>query len=176
MIRNRVALSAFGVGLLLVGVAIDRYILPRSTTAASLAPAAEPSRFLASFDGLGTVMRHLNGVQPALISQSIGGNVHIAQGVYTKCFHCHYSYPNPGGYAEIKSTMQAIGNDIAAQVAAVGGTTICNVLGWGVEPGEWVYEVGNRRGVVTVLILPLNQPGPTDLQASLAILVQVVEF
>ena len=31
-------------------------------------------------------------------------------------------------------------------------------------------------GVVTVLILPLNQPGPTDLPANLVILVQVVEF
>jgi hypothetical protein len=174
--RTRVALSALGVGLLLVGVAIDSYLLPHPTPAAPPASTAPPSRFLASFDGLDTVVRHLKGIEPALISQSVGGELRVDQGVYTKSYHCLYSYPSSGGYAEIKSAMQAIGDDIAAQVAAGGGTTICKGLGWGVEPGEWVYEVEGRRGVVTILVLPLNQPAPTDLRANVAVLVQVAEF
>jgi hypothetical protein len=174
--RTRVALAAVGVGLLFAGVAIDRYLLPRPAVAVPSAPSAPPSRFLASFDGLNAVERHLNGVEPALISELVGGEVRVDQGVYTKSYHCHYSYPNPGGYAEIKSAMRAIANDIAAQVAAGGGTTICKGLGWGVEPAEWVYEVDGRRGVVTILVLELNQPAPTDLQANLAVLVQVTEF
>jgi len=174
--RTRVALSALGVGLLLAGVAIGRYLLPRPTPAAPPAPAAPPSRFLASFDGLGTVQRHLTGVEPALISQSVGGNLRDDQGVRTRIFHCLYSYPNSRGEADIKIAMQAIGNDITAQVAAAGGTAICKDLGWHVEPGEWAYEVGGRRGVVTVLVLRLNQPAPTDLQANLLVLVQVAEF
>jgi len=174
--RTRVALSALGVGLLLVGVAIDRYLLPHPTPAAPPASTAPPSRFLASFDGLDTVVRHLNGVEPALISQSVGGELRVDHGVYTKSYHCLYSQPNPGGYADFKIAMQAIGNDIAAQVAAAGGTAICKDLGWGVEPGEWVYEVGGRRGVVTILVLRLNQPAATDLPANLAVLVHVAEF
>ena len=174
--HTRVALSALGVGLLLAGVAIDRYLFQRPTAATLPYPAAPPSRFLATFDGLDTVVRHLNGVEPALISQGVGGVLRVDQGVYTKCYRCLYNYPNSKGYADIKTAMQAIGDDIAAQVAAGGGRTICNGLGWGVEPGEWVYEVGGRRGVVTILVLPLNQPAPTDLQANLAVLVQVAEF
>src|SRR2546421_2683324 len=110
--RTRVPFSALGVGLLLAGVAIDRYLLPRPD------PAPPPSRFLASFDGLDTVVRHLTGVEPALISQSVGGELRVDHGVYTKSYHCLYSQPNPVGYADFKIAMQAIGNDIAAQVAA----------------------------------------------------------
>ena len=174
--RTRVALSALGVGLLLAGVAIDRYLLPHPTPVASPVLTAPPSRFLASFDGLDTVVRNLNGVEPALISQGVGSQVRYDQGVYTKTYHCRYSYPISRGYTDIKVAMQAIGNDITAQVAAVGGMTICKGLGWGCEPGEWVYEVGGRRGVVTILVLQLNQPAPTDLQANLAVLVRVAEF
>src|SRR6266498_2221751 len=105
--RTRVALSALGVGLLLAGVAIDRYLLPRPTPAAPPAAAAPPSRFLASFDGLDTVVRHLNGVEPARISQSIGGELRVDQGVYTKSYHCLCSQPNPGGYADFKIAMRS---------------------------------------------------------------------
>lgn len=174
--NTRVALTALGMGLLLAGVAIDRYLLPPPTPTAPPAPTAQPSRFLASFDGLDTAMRHLNGVEPALISQSVGGELRVDQGVHSMSCHCLCSNPNPGGYTEINMAMQAIGNDIAAQVAAEGGTTVCKDLGWGVRPGEWVYEIGGRRGVVTILVLRLNQPTPTDLQANLAVMVQVAEF
>lgn len=168
--RNRVALATLGVGLLLAGVAIDRHLL------LPLTPAESPSRFLVTFDGLATVFRHLNGVGSAPISQLVGGNLRTEQGVSTRSHHVYCSCDKPLKYDDIKGAMEKIGGDIAAQVAAEGGTTTCNCLGWNLEPSEWVYEIGDRRGVVTVLVLPLNRPTPTDLQANLAVVVQVAEF
>jgi hypothetical protein len=173
---TRMAVPALGVGLLLAGIAIDRYFLPPPTTTSLTAPAAPPSRFLASFDGLKAVERHLKGVEPARISQFWGGIVSVNQGVYTKCSYCWFSHSNRSEYAEFKTAMQAIGNDIATQVSAEGGTTICKALGWGAEPSEWVYEVNGHRGVVTILVLKLNQPAPTDIPANLAVLVQMTEY
>ena len=168
--RNRLAWTALGVGLLLAGVAIERHLV------VPLTPAEPPSRFMTSFDGLATVFRHLSGVENAPISQLVGGNLHTDQGVSTRCYHIYCSCENPLTYDDTKGAMQKIGDDIAAQVAAEGGTTVCKGLGWHLEPSEWVYEIGDRRGVVTILVLPLNQPTPTDLQANLAIVVQVAEF
>ncbi len=163
--RTHLAVSAFGVVLLLAGVAIDRYLLPGTT------PAAPSSRFLDSFDWLITVMRHLNGVKPADISQLTCDGVRCEQGVYTKSYRMLCSGPDFRGYADIDIALHAIGDDIAAQVAAGGGTTTCTHIVRG--SGEWVFEVGGRKGVVTILILRLNQPGPNDLRANLEILVQV---
>lgn len=175
--RNRVGFVALGVGLLLAGVAIDRCLPPRpGAAAAPSAPAASPSRFLASFDGLDTAMRHLKGVESARISQLHSRGLRVERGVHTVSYHCYCSHAKPLDCDEVKAAMRAIGDDLAAQVAAEGGTTVCQALGWHVEPGEWVYEIGGRRGVVTVLVLPLNQPTPTDLQANLVVLVQVAEF
>jgi hypothetical protein len=168
--RIRVALSALGLGLLLVGVATGRYLLARSTST------DPPSRFLASFNGLDTVEKHLRGVERAQIAQLVGGEVRVDQGVTTRSYHGLCSYPKSGGLADIRLAMEAIGDDIVAQVAAVGGSMTCKSLGWGVQPGEWAYHVGGRRGVVTILVIQLNEPAPTDLPANLAVLVHVAEF
>jgi hypothetical protein len=61
-------------------------------------------------------------------------------------------------------------------VAADGGTAVCKDLDWGVRPGEWVYEIGGRRGAVSVSIINLNQPTPTDAPANLAVVVRMAEF
>jgi hypothetical protein len=173
--RTRVFLPIVGVVLLLAGVGIDRYLLPPPAAIAPLAP-APPSRFLASFDAWDLVGRHLVGVEFAPISQLTDRGVRVDHGVYTRTFSALCNQPQPRGLDEIKVAMNAIGSDITARVAAEGGTTICKDLGWGVRPAEWVYEVGGYRGVVTVAIINLNRPTRTDLQANLAVVVQLAEF
>jgi hypothetical protein len=168
--RTRMAVPAVGVVLLLAGVGIDRYLLPPPS------PAPAPSRFLASFDEWDLIERHLIGVEFAPISQWTCNGTRVDHGVHTRTFSALCVHPNPGGYAEIQVAMKAIGADIAARVAAEGGTMVCTDLGWGVRPGTWLYEVGGRRGVVTVAIVQLRRPTPTDLPANLAIVVQVAEF
>ncbi len=173
--RTRVFLPTVGVALLLAGVGIDRYLLPPPAMIAPPAP-APPSRFLASFDGWNLVNRHLVGFEPAPIAQMIEYGVRVDHGVYTRTVSGLCNQRNPGGLDEIKVAMKAIGSDIAARVAAEGGTTVCKDLGWGVRPGEWVYEVGGHRGVVTVSIINLNRPTPTDMPANTAVVVHLAEF
>lgn len=168
--RKLVIWPALGMGLLLLGMAVDRYLIPR------FMPASVPSTFLTSFDALDSVMRHLNGAHPARISQLTGGDVRAEQGVFTKCTHLLCSDDSARGMSEIKAAMEAIGADIAAQVTTIGGTSTCNDLGWGIRPAQWGYEVGGHRGVVSVLVLRLNQPSADDLPANMAVLVQVVEI
>ncbi len=173
--RTRMFLTTVGVVLLLAGVGIDRYLLPPPAVIAPSAPGT-PSRFLASFDGSDLVTRHLVGFEPAPIAQLTDLGVRVDRGVHTRTFSTLCNQRNPGDYDAIKAAMKAIGSDIAARVAAEGGTTVCKELGWGVRPGEWVYEVGGRRGVVTVAIINLNRPTPTDLPANLAVVVHLAEF
>jgi hypothetical protein len=174
VMRTRVALPTIGVVLLFAGVGIDRYLLPPAVIAPP--EAAPPSRFLAAFDGWGLVERHLVGVELAPISQLTDRGVRVNHGVHTWTFSALCNHPNPGGLAEIQAAMKAIGSDIAARVAAEGGTTVCTDLGWGERPGEWVYKVGDHRGVVTVAIINLNRPTRTDLPANLVVVVQLAEF
>jgi hypothetical protein len=173
--RTRVFLLTVGVVLLLAGAGIDRYLL---SPPAALAPPTPdpPSRFLASFDGWDLVGRHLVGVELASIAQWTDRGVRVDHCVYTRTFAALCNQPKPRGLDEIQAAMQAIGSDITARVAAEGGTTSCKDLGWGIRPGEWVYEVGGHRGVATVAIINLNRPTRTDLPANLAIVVQLAEF
>jgi hypothetical protein len=173
--RARLFLPIVGVVLLLAGVGIDRYLLPPPPVIAPPAP-ADPSRFLASLDGWDLVRRHLVGVELAPIAQLIDRGVRVDQGVHTRTICALCNQPNPGRYDEIKAAMKAIGFDIAARVAAEGGTTVCKDLGWGIRPAEWVYEISGHRGVVTVAIINLNPPARTDLPANLAVVVQLAEF
>jgi hypothetical protein len=114
-------------------------------------------------------------VEPVDIAQWNDFGVRIDRRVYTRTYSELCKQPNPGDLPEIKVAMKAIGADIAARVAAEGGT-VGKDLRWGVKPGEWVYEAGGRRGVVTVAIFNLNRPTPTDMPANLAVVVQLAEF
>lgn len=149
--------------------------MPVSTAASSrlpppaaIAPAAPapPSHFLDSFDGWDLVRRHLDEVELAPIAQMTDRGVRVDHGVYTRTFSALCNQPKPGGPDKIQVAMQAIGSDIAARVAAEGGTTLCKELGWVERPGKWVYNVRGRRGVVTVAII---KKLPTDFRESLGI-------